>query len=93
MSNVLIVGLGYVGLPIAIRAAEAGHIVIGVDVSEDKIDALHNEHSYVEDVSDEQIAKLQRSGRLKAVTRPRYSEFVAEHAVRHRTDHRPDARR
>ena len=31
MSNVVVIGLGYVGLPLALRAAEAGHDVIGID--------------------------------------------------------------
>jgi nucleotide sugar dehydrogenase len=79
VSNVLIVGMGYVGLPIAIRAAEAGHVVVGVDVDKSKIDALHNEQSYVEDVSDERLAKMQRSGWFKAYTDTAYSEFVAPH--------------
>jgi UDP-N-acetyl-D-glucosamine dehydrogenase len=73
--NTLIIGLGYVGLPIAIRAAEAGHTVIGVDVSAEKVDALHNKHSYVEDVSDERLARVQRSGAFSAYTTDMFDQF------------------
>jgi nucleotide sugar dehydrogenase len=81
MSTVLIVGMGYVGLPIAIRAAEAGHEVIGVDVAEDKINALHNEHSYVEDVSDERLAKVQRSGRFRAYTTKVFDKYPCDFEI------------
>jgi UDP-N-acetyl-D-glucosamine dehydrogenase len=66
MSNVLIVGLGYVGLPIAIRAAEAGHHVIGVDVSQEKVDAVNDGHSYVEDVTEERLHAALASGAFSA---------------------------
>jgi UDP-N-acetyl-D-glucosamine dehydrogenase len=49
--KVVIIGLGYVGLPIAVRAAEAGHQVIGVDVSPDLVERLSRAQSHVEDVS------------------------------------------
>lgn len=58
MSTVLIVGLGYVGLPIAVRAAQAGYKVIGVDVSRERVDALCGGHSYVEDVPDDVLQEL-----------------------------------
>jgi nucleotide sugar dehydrogenase len=54
--KVAIIGLGYVGLPIAVRAAEAGHQVIGVDVSPDLIDRLTNGQSHVEDVPNDRLA-------------------------------------
>ena len=75
VSHVLIIGAGYVGLPIAVRAAEAGHTVTVVDVSEEKVDALHNEHSYVEDVSNERLATVQRSGAFTARTPETYDEY------------------
>ena len=40
MSRVVVVGLGYVGLPLAVRAAEVGHQVVGVDVDPRKIERL-----------------------------------------------------
>ena len=52
----VVVGLGYVGLPLALRAAEAGHDVIGIDSSLRKIQALEARKSYIEDVPDERVA-------------------------------------
>src|SRR5262245_11097400 len=51
-----IIGLGYVGLPIAIAFAEEGHDVIGLDADGRKVDALRGGESYVEDVPSESIA-------------------------------------
>ena len=62
----LIVGLGYVGLPIAVRAAEVGHRVTGVDVMPDKVNAINGGCSHVEDVSNERLAAVIRSGALTA---------------------------
>jgi UDP-N-acetyl-D-glucosamine dehydrogenase len=58
MTVVGVVGIGYVGLPLAVAFAEAGDDVIAVDVSAEKIDALASGRSYVEDVSDEVLAPL-----------------------------------
>ena len=66
--TVLVVGMGYVGLPIAVRAAEIGHHVIGVDTSAGKIDAINNGLSYVEDVSNERVMDALRAGTLMAQT-------------------------
>lgn len=66
MSTILIAGLGYVGLPLAVRAAEVGHTVIGVDLSEEKVASLRAGRSYVEDVTDERLADVTASGRLRA---------------------------
>jgi UDP-N-acetyl-D-glucosamine dehydrogenase len=59
-----IVGLGYVGLPLAVGFAEAGHEVTGLDADARKIEALNEGHSYVEDIPDETLASL--DGRLRA---------------------------
>jgi UDP-N-acetyl-D-glucosamine dehydrogenase len=56
--NVGIVGLGYVGLPLAVAFCEAGHNVIGVDVDPRKIGALKAGESYIEDVPDETLAAI-----------------------------------
>lgn len=50
-----IIGLGYVGLPLVIGFAEAGHDVIGIDIDERKISALNAGVSYIEDVADETL--------------------------------------
>jgi len=56
-----IVGLGYVGLPLAVAFAEAGCDVIGIDVDPGKIAALRNGRSHIEDISDERLqASIER---------------------------------
>ncbi len=50
-----IVGLGYVGLPLAVELANAGYRVLGFDVSERVVDGLNAGHSHVKDVSDAQL--------------------------------------
>jgi UDP-N-acetyl-D-glucosamine dehydrogenase len=65
-ATVGIVGLGYVGLPLAVVMAEAGYKVIGVDLDPDKIAALRQGRSYIEDVSGEVLARLVREGKLEA---------------------------
>ena len=62
-----VVGLGYVGLPLAVALAEAGLTVIGVDVDQRKIDAIAASQSYIEDVSSERLAAV--SDRLSASKR------------------------
>jgi len=53
-----VVGLGYVGLPLAVLLAEAGYNVVGVDSDPEKIERLGQGRSYVEDVPSEQVVKL-----------------------------------
>jgi UDP-N-acetyl-D-glucosamine dehydrogenase len=53
-----IVGLGYVGLPLAVAFAEAGHEVAGVDADAAKVEALNAGCSYVEDIADDVLAPL-----------------------------------
>jgi UDP-N-acetyl-D-glucosamine dehydrogenase len=50
-----IVGLGYVGLPLAVAFAEAGELVVAVDVDPRKVAAIRSGESYVEDVSNERL--------------------------------------
>jgi UDP-N-acetyl-D-glucosamine dehydrogenase len=59
-----IVGLGYVGLPLAVSFAEAGHEVVGLDADTRKIEALGEGRSYIEDIPDAALASL--SGSLRA---------------------------
>jgi UDP-N-acetyl-D-glucosamine dehydrogenase len=54
--RVAIIGLGYVGLPLAIAFADAGVDVIGIDVDAAKVAALGEGRSHIEDVSDERLA-------------------------------------
>src|SRR6188474_2646529 len=57
-TKVGIVGLGYVGLPLGVAFAEAGHEVIGLDADPRKIEALKKSESYIEDVPSERLAAL-----------------------------------
>jgi UDP-N-acetyl-D-glucosamine dehydrogenase len=66
MSRVLVVGLGYVGLPLAVRAAEVGHEVIGVDLDPGKIAMLHECTSYIEDMTDERLRAVTADGSFAA---------------------------
>jgi UDP-N-acetyl-D-glucosamine dehydrogenase len=63
-----ILGLGYVGLPLAAAFGEAGFQIIGIDPDHRKVDSLNKGESYVQDVSSEQIGKLLQSGKLSATT-------------------------
>ena len=53
-----IVGLGYVGLPLAVAFAEAGCDVVGLDVDPGKIAALREGRSHIEDIPDERLAAV-----------------------------------
>ncbi len=57
-----VIGLGYVGLPLAVAAADAGLGVIGFDVNDARVDALNAGRSHVEDVSDDALASCLASG-------------------------------
>lgn len=63
-----VVGLGYVGLPLAIRFAAAGYDVTGIELSEEKVAALGRGESYIDDVSREEIEAALASGRFRATT-------------------------
>jgi UDP-N-acetyl-D-glucosamine dehydrogenase len=65
---VSVLGLGYVGLPLAVVFAEAGYKVIGIDPVQGKVDAINRGESYVMDVPSETVARLVQSGRLRATT-------------------------
>jgi UDP-N-acetyl-D-glucosamine dehydrogenase len=67
-ARVGIVGLGYVGLPLAVEYAKAGFSVTGVDVQQSKVAALNSGTSYVQDISTSDIEPLIRSGKLSAST-------------------------
>jgi len=60
-----VVGLGYVGLPLAIAFAEAGFRVIGIDTNQDKLDTLSKGVSYIADVDSSRVEAVVRQGRLR----------------------------
>ncbi len=67
-ATIAILGLGYVGLPLAVVFGEAGFNVTGVDPDKRKVDALKEGRSYIPDVPTEAVAKLVKSGKLVATT-------------------------
>jgi len=67
-ARVAILGLGYVGLPLATVFAEAGFNVVGIDPESRKVEALKRGESYVLDVPTEQVARLVKDGKLEATT-------------------------
>ena len=72
-----IVGLGYVGLPLALAFTEAGHEVVGLDADTRKVEALNNGQSYIEDVPSERLEAV--AGRLTATQS--YQDLASCHAV------------
>jgi UDP-N-acetyl-D-glucosamine dehydrogenase len=67
-AKVAVIGLGYVGLPLATNFAEAGFTVTGVELDVNKVQALQQARSYIQDVSSEQVARLVEQGKLKATS-------------------------
>ncbi|MCX8025532.1 MAG: nucleotide sugar dehydrogenase, partial [Thermanaerothrix sp.] len=67
-AKVAVVGMGYVGLPLAVVFAEAGFDVTGIDPITSKMDALNRGESYILDVSSEQVQALVNQGRLRGTT-------------------------
>jgi len=65
-ARVAVIGLGYVGLPLAVEFARSGYQVIGVDLSGPKVAAVNAGQSYIPDVPGEALATLVREGRITA---------------------------
>ncbi|NME94495.1 nucleotide sugar dehydrogenase [Clostridium cochlearium] len=63
-----VVGLGYVGLPLAVEKAKAGYEVIGFDVQEQKVEMVNKGHNYIGDVVDSDLEDIVNNGKLKATT-------------------------
>lgn len=67
-AKVGVVGLGYVGLPLAVEFAAAGFDVVGIDVVPSKVDSINRGVSYVQDVPTATLEPLVKAGKLKATT-------------------------
>ena len=65
-ADVGVIGLGYVGLPLAVLLAQAGYRVIGVDRNRDKVEGINRGESHVLDVADSDLAPLVEAGKLSA---------------------------
>jgi len=67
-AKVGVVGLGYVGLPLAVEFAEVGFDVTGIDLSTEKVAQVNAGHSYIPDIPSSVLKPLAESGKLKATT-------------------------
>ena len=63
-----VVGLGYVGLPLAVEKAKAGFKTIGFDVQQEKVDLVNQGHNYIGDVVDDDLTELVNEGMLSATS-------------------------
>jgi len=71
MKRVVVVGMGYVGLPLAVLAARHGHTVVGFDCDADRVKWLAAGESYVEDVPSAELAELVEAGTFRPTARAR----------------------
>lgn len=62
------VGLGYVGLPLAVEKAKAGYKTLGFEVQEERVNMVNGGHNYIGDVVQEDLAQLVEDGMLEATT-------------------------
>ncbi len=69
-ARVGVIGMGYVGLPLAVAFAQSGLHVTGIDVNAEKVDALCRGESYIPDVSTDELRPLVESGLLDVTTDP-----------------------
>ncbi|APD85467.1 UDP-N-acetyl-D-glucosamine dehydrogenase [Alteromonas sp. Mex14] len=67
LTTIGVVGMGYVGLPLALRSAEVFHRVIGFDIVKDRVRSINNGNSYIEHISDDSLAQALNQG-LEATT-------------------------
>lgn len=66
--HVAVVGLGYVGLPLAVEKAKAGFKTIGFDIQAEKVQMVNGGHNYIGDVVDKDLKKLVQQGMLSATS-------------------------
>jgi UDP-N-acetyl-D-glucosamine dehydrogenase len=67
--TIAVIGLGYVGLPLAVAFAESGLKIVGIDSDYYKVDQINRGQSYVEDIESSQVAQLVETGNLSATHR------------------------
>ena len=86
-ARVGIVGLGYVGLPLAVEFAKAGFSVTGIDAVESKVARINAGDSYIQDVNGNDVLTLGRSGKTSRYNRflgrcgARYAEHLRSHSA------------
>ena len=64
--NLVVVGQGYVGLPLAVRAVEQGHTVVGFELDDERVQRLNAADSYIEDIASDRLAAATATGRYQA---------------------------
>ena len=67
-ATVAVIGLGYVGLPLAVEKAKAGFKTIGFDIQEEKVKLVNEGHNYIGDIIDGELEEVVRGGMLKATS-------------------------
>ena len=78
-ATLAVVGLGYVGLPLAVEFAEAGFSVLGLDVDQEKTAKINACQSYIPDIPHQRLQEMVEAGRLRATTC--YDELGAADAI------------
>ncbi len=72
--DLLVIGLGYVGLPLVREATEAGLSVVGYDIGQGVVNALNGGHSHVDDISDDDVARMLAAGFRATTSEPGVGE-------------------
>jgi UDP-N-acetyl-D-glucosamine dehydrogenase len=67
-TKIAVLGLGYVGLPLAVAFAKSGFTVVGIDPIKEKVDSINKGISYIQDIQSEEINKLTKQGKLIATS-------------------------
>jgi nucleotide sugar dehydrogenase len=67
-ARICVVGLGYVGLPLAVVTAKAGFAVTGIDQNKNRVEKVNNGENYILDTKDGELKELVKSGQLRATT-------------------------
>ena len=65
-NSVSVVGLGYVGLPLAVAAAKSGYKVTGIDLDEIKVSEINKGISQIEDINNVELSDLVKTSKIKA---------------------------
>ncbi len=73
-AKIAVVGLGYVGLPMAVSVGRKGYEVLGFDIQQKRVDMINRGENYISDVEDEELAELVKSGKVSATTD--YSKII-----------------
>ena len=63
-----VIGLGYVGLPLAVEFAKAGFNVMGIDIDEKKVESINNGKNYISDIEDDMLRSAVQNKKLEATT-------------------------